>query len=405
MKKYIFIVLLVGVWSCEDNDNQVETYTFIKTFGGSENDDAQSVQQTPDGGYVIFGSTKSYSQYVSSFWLIKINSQGQEEWNKTYNIHQYDLSAGYDVNLTDDGGFIMTGRNFYYSSDENIMSWNGIWLVKADAQGQEEWNKVIDDESTEWGESVQQTQDGGYVVFGRNVLNWEENEWDFYIVKSNSQGEKEWDNFFGGNSNDICKSGQQTQDGGYILSGYTYSYSNGNEDFWLVKTDAQGQEEWNKNFGGGTGDYGYFVQQTQDGGYIMAGRHDLPNYSEVHGWHAVCLIKTNSTGDEEWTKYYGGVDSEIAYAVQQTQDGGYIVTGYAPTENGDDVALLKTDSNGNEEWTKFYGGSQDDYGYSVKQTEDGGYIIVGETLSFGNGGKDVLVIKTDSEGNTESYIN
>jgi hypothetical protein len=202
---------------------------------------------------------------------------------------------------------------------------------------------------------------------------------------------------FGGNDTENGHSVKQTIDGGYIITGVTESYGLGGTNVWLIKTDSSGDTTWTKTFGGSEHDEGNSVQQTTDGGYIITGFSQSFWSMNDDFW----LIKTDSEGNTEWEENFDGDGDDISYSVQQTSDGGYIITGSTGCWDNCDVWLIKTDSNGYEEWTRTFGGSNSDIGRSVKETTDGGYIIAGNTASFGNGGYDVWLIKTDSAGNEE----
>ncbi|MDH5186801.1 MAG: hypothetical protein OEW70_07050, partial [candidate division WOR-3 bacterium] len=205
-----------------------------------------------------------------------------------------------------------------------------------------------------------------------------------------------WRRNYGGNRVESGRSVQQTTDG-YIVTGYTNSFGNGGYDVYLIKTDANGDTIWTRTFGGSADDWGRSVQQTTDG-YIITGY----TKSSGAGGYDVYLIKTDANGEHIWSMPFGGSADDQGYSVQQTLDGGYIITGYTKSlgAGGSDVYLIKTDANGDKLWEKTFGGSSDDGGYSIQRHYDS-YIITGYTNSSGAGGADVYLIKTDANGNVK----
>ncbi|HKR07336.1 MAG TPA: T9SS type A sorting domain-containing protein [Bacteroidia bacterium] len=245
--------------------------------------------------------------------------------------------------------------------------------------------------------SVQQTSDGGYIVAG-NTDGFGAGFWDIYLIKTDANGDTLWTKTLGEIGYDNARSVQQTNDGGFIIGGYHNSFGLDDFDIYLIKTDANGNPLWTKTFGGPFDDYGGSVQQTADGGYIITGY--IGNLGA--GDADVYLIKTDANGDSLWTKTFGGINENDGYSVHQTIDGGYIITGETNSfgAGGFDVYLIKTDSIGNLLWSKTFGGTGDDIGFAVQQTTDGGYIITGYKEKLGGFIHfDVYLIKTDTMGN------
>ncbi len=374
---------------------------FQQTYGGTSDEHSYSVQQTSDGGYIIVGDSYSFGAGFQDIYLLKTNSDGTLEWSNTFGGTNSDY--GYSVQQTSDGGYIVAGytRNFGAGNSD-------VYLLKAASDGSLLWTKTFGGAGNEQGESIDITSDGGFIVTGFTT-SYGTGFQEVYLVKTTSDGTLQWTKTYGGTVYNEGASVQQTSDGGYIIAGNTDSFGTTGYNVYVLKTSSDGTLQWTKTFGGTADDRANAVRQTSDGGYIIAG------YTNSFGAGSadVYLIKTNSVGNIGvgigWTKTFGGSVQDIGNTVQQTSDGGFIVSG-STTSFGlayRDAYVVKTASDGTFQWAQTYGGSGgfgDDYGYAIQQTIDGGYIISGNTESFGAGlDWNVYLVKTDASGNVPCY--
>ena len=387
MKKSIFLTVLLGLFLVSTAIADPGDTLWTRTYGGSSSDFGYSVQPTSDGGYILAGWTGSFGAGIANFYLVKTDADGNTLWTRTYGGS--DFEEAYSVRQTTDGGYIVAG----YTSSFGAGSFD-VYLVKTDESGNELWTRTYGGGGSEIAYSVQQTTDGGYIIAGYTD-SFGAGSADFYLVKTDSNGDTLWTRTYGGTDSDQSRSVQQTTDGGYIIAGYTSSFGAGGYDFYLVKTDADGNTLWTRTYGGSGTDQGYSVQQITDGGYIIAGITG----SFGAGSADFYLVKTDANGDSLWTRTYGGSGTDQGYSVDQTTDGGYIVAGYTESFGAGswDFYLVKTDADGDTLWTRTYGGSSYDCGWSVQQTPDDGYIIAGYTMSFGAGGIDFYLVKVAGE--------
>ncbi|HKR04408.1 MAG TPA: T9SS type A sorting domain-containing protein [Bacteroidia bacterium] len=384
MKKIITLVLfLLSTGNCF-----AQQIIFQKTFGGNDNDQGRSVQQVPGGGYIIAGSTTSYGAGDEDVYLIRVDQYGNPLWSKTFGGTGPDW-VGF-VKQTSDGGFIICSSTSFVANNNNV------YLIKTDSSGNLLWSKTYGGASPDAGYDVQQTTDGGYIIsgvtqsFGGGIE-------DVFLIRTDSGGNLLWSKTFGDIGYQLGYAVRQTSDGGFIIAGAISTFTT-DWDIYLIKTDSNGNMLWTKVIDIIDGDVANAIRQTTDGGYIIAGWTE----SFGAGQGDFYLIKTDISGNILWTKTYGGPNTEFAYSVEQTTDGGYIVAGSTLSfgAGGFDYYLVKTDTIGNMQWAKTYGGSGDEFCYAVKQTADNGFILAGSVLSFGAVNNDIYFIKTDSFGNS-----
>ncbi|PMQ02381.1 MAG: hypothetical protein CBR30_01695 [Dictyoglomus sp. NZ13-RE01] len=373
-------------------NNTAPINVWQKTFGGTDEDGANSIQQTSDGGYIVAGYTYSFGAGWSDVYILKLDENGNLLWQKTFGGSSDDEANS--IQQTSDGGYIVAGYTYSFGAGGDV------YILKLDADGNLVWKKTFGGSSDDEANSIQQTSDGGYIVAGY-TSSFGAGGRDVYILKLDANGNLVWQKTFGGSGWDEAYSIQQTSDSGYIVAGYTESFGDSDEDVYILKIDENGELVWEKIFGGKYYDVVSSIQQTSDGGYIVAGY----TKSFGAGGRDVYILKLDANGELVWQKTFGGWGGDEARSIQQTSDGGYIVAGYTTSfgARGSDVYILKLDANGELVWQKNFGGDSSDGAFAIQQTSDGGYIVAGNTESFGAGKSDVYILKLDADGNTGPY--
>ncbi len=316
---------------CGDRDNDA----FIVGWGGAGGDVARAITNTSDGGYVVVGDTNSFSgSYDMS--VVKFNSLGVEQWSKTWGNTGVDVAQG--VTEASDGSIIVVGYTTSYGAGAE----------------------------------------------------------DQVIVKFNSTGVEQWSKTWGNTGGDVARSVQETSDGGFIVAGDTSSYGAGDYDMSLVKYNSSGIEQWSKTWGGASADAANSVYETSDNGFVAAG------WTNSHGAGGtdIALVKFNSSGIEQWSKTWGAGSSDLAQSVIESSTGSLIVAGYTSSygAGGWDQVLINFNSSGVEQWSKTWGGVNDDISRSVAELSDGSFVTTGNTLNFGLGGQDQTLVIYNSSG-------
>jgi len=365
-------------------------YYWASNYGGTGQEEGWSIQNTADGGYVVTGYTTSFGgEGRSKFWVLKLKEDGTIQWQKTYN-YKWDIAEL--IQQTSDGGYVVAGYTWSYS----LEAWD-VWILKLDANGAIQWQKIYGGQKDDQATSIQQTSDGGYVVAGE-TKSYGAGNWDVWVLKLDGNGNIQWQKTYGGTNWDSTSADpiQQTSDGGYIVSGRTASFGAGGYDVWVLKLDQNGAIQWQKTYGGPADELARAVRQTSDGGYVVAG------YTKSYGagnWD-VWILKLDGNGIPQWQKTYGGTNEDVTYSIWETTDGGSVFAGGTESfgAGSSDVWIVKLDGNGNIQWQRTYGKAGWDDADSIRQTPNGGYIVAGVTDSFG-ADYDVCVLRLDGTGN------
>ncbi|MBV1923011.1 MAG: hypothetical protein KUG68_03175 [Flavobacteriaceae bacterium] len=445
----IFLLLIFLFASCGSDDNSggtsepmfVGEVDWIKTFGGSAEDDAISVVQANDGNYVILGFTNSIDGDLSNrsasdydFWVLKISTTGEKIWSKNYGGTNDEKATS--LIKTNDGGFAISG---YSKSDDGDVSGNGgfwdYWLLKIDSEGNKQWDKTFGFAGDDKSYKVIQTNDGGYFMTGyldlansggqgddiiendesgtRNSLH---GLGEYWAIKTDGNGNKLWRRYFGGTNNDRSYDVIQTDDNGFLMVGaaesldFDISDPRGSYDFWALKISNSGDRVWEKSFGGSEIDNGFSIVQADDGNYLFAGntRSNNVDVSNLIGNADTWVVKFSAAnGDLIWEKTYGGTQFDTALNINKLANGNYVLSGHTRSSDGDvtnhqglnDVWILVIDDFGTIQYEKIIGGTNLDFANHGIETTNKELIIVGSTestdgdLTQNLGSKDLLIVK------------
>jgi hypothetical protein len=421
-------VFICNVFLTSMVNAQAPAIEWQNTIGGTGYEFLYFAEQTTDGGYIlggysisgISGDKTEESIGAEDYWVVKLNAAGVVEWENTIGGGNTDFL--WTMDQTADGGFILGGRSIsgggVGDKSESKIGNDDYWVVKLNGDGVVEWENTIGGLGYDLLFTVSQTIDGGYIIGGTSDSNISGDKTearvgntDIWVLKLTSNGSILWQNDIGGLMNENIYSIEETQDGGYIIGGYSDSGISGDKteanigftDYWVIKLDSAGGVVWDNTIGGSSGDQLYALQETDDGNYIVAGVSSSgisgDKTESSKGSSDYWIMKLDQTGSIIWQKTYGGLSYDLLYSnsITQTTDGGYIVGGYSQSGNSGDKTeanigswdswILKLDGSGNIEWQNTIGGTGSDFVFTADQTQDGGYILGGYSYSGIGGDK------------------
>ncbi len=360
-----------------------QTIQWTQTYGGTGDDGGQSMVLTSDGGIVIAGFKSPGAYLYNDVLLMKTDASGNELWSRIYNPGLNDW--GRSLKQTQDGGFIIAGM-----TEVNPQTFDPF-LIKTDSEGIVQWQQQYDYGFGEddRGHAVWQTSDGGYILAGQTwLMHGAFGNYDIYIVKTDMNGNVQWKKVFYRENEgaDVALAVQQLEDGGYIIGGFTQS---SNWASYIIRTDSLGNAIWSNIYPGAWQSECYDIQATPDGGFIYTGTE-----SSFTTDTDVLLGKLDGNGNLLWKKIFGSVDADQGESIQQLSDGGFTIAGMSASGgNGYNMYVLRTNSNGDLLWSTTIGGSGDDRAFSVTTEQDGSHLVTGWTWSYGQGLGDVYLVK------------
>ncbi len=382
-----FLILAVSV-------NSQETPGL--TFGGQYNDAGYTICNTGDKGYLLAGGTRTGTESSSDIYIVRLNKNNQVLWEKVYGDTFFDVARSV-VRVHD--GFVLTGDKWM---DENERL--DVCQMKIDNTGSLLWECHFGTSARENGFKVKLCHDGGFLIMGysRGFSLW--GAGDLFFIKTDEGGNELWQKNYGASHDDYGMDMIECEDGSIVITGTKSGFYNDvqdnyrvhDADIFMIKTDENGNELWQKTLGGTGHDFGCSITGANDGFFILGSTQSFGN-----GSFDMFLIKTDRDGNEEWHKTFGGDDYEYGVSIVKNNEGDLYLFGTTKSFGqlgSADYYLVKTDTQGNELWNLTIGGDSTDIGNSIIAGEDNGCMVIGQSKSFGNGKFDVLIVKVSKDG-------
>jgi|GEM_PF-1460389 len=435
--------IILTVNTSVQNTSQTLLKVWDKTLGAGIVE-LRAIVQTQDGGFLLGGNSSSNKSDISGdpdksensrggsdYWVVKINANGQKIWDKTFGGSRDERL--FSLIAASDGSFYIGGYSQSTISGDRTEISRGLsdyWIVKIDANGRKIWDKAYGGNNSDEFSTMVSTSDGGILLGGTSSssISGEKSEnsrgvYVYWIVKINSNGQKVWDKSFGGDNADNLTSIISTSDGGFILGGFSLSNVSGDKtensrglsDYWIVKTNANGQKVWDKTFGGSGDDFLNSMTMNPDGSFLLCGTSNSNMSGEKNensrGLSDYWVVKLNNSGQKIWDKTIGGTNYDNNSSIISMIDGGFLIGGSSQSNisgeksennrggNSDDYWIVKISSNGQKQWDRTFGGSAIDYLYSILATSDGGFLLGGDSGSKISGDK-----SEESRGNSTFWV-
>lgn len=392
----VFILFLIFASGSE------AAFRWARAYGGDESDYFNSLQQTADGGYVFAGSTRSFGAEWNDAWVVKLDCNGRVSWGKRYGGTDWsDWDSAGSIRQTADGGYIIAGETWSFGAGSS-----DAWVMKLNGSGSIIWQKTYGGSDGDQADCVRQTGDGGFIVAG-STRSFGTSK-DIWVFKLNSSGVIQWEKTYGGTDGEEDALVEQTADGGYIVAARTWSFGAGYVDIWFLKLYENGNVDWERTYGGTGWDEVNTIRQTSDNGYIIAGT--TGSFGLGHSENNVWLIKLAQNGILSWQKTYGGnkmYESSNGSFLDITSDGNFIVAGSTESFGAgwSDIWVLKINTSGQILWEKRYGTDDDsDPAYFIQQTSDGGYMVAGSNDILEDDNTDIYLYKLDENGDLPPCI-
>lgn len=383
---YIQMLLLLAL----TNTGAAQQIKFRNVLGNTGYDYGMSAQQTLDKGYIVCGSTTSVGSGNTDIYVIKTDSLGKPINERSFGGMNVD--QGTCIKQTIDSGYVILGYT-------NGIGANGydIYMIKTDAQLKPVWSKTYGGTDWDFGNSVEQTNDGGFIICG-STYSYGHGDEDYYLIKTDAQGDTIWTKTFGGTQREEGKSVIQTADGGYALTGYTMSLGDTLGDFYTIKTNATGDVVWTNKFGGAQLDLANDILEQSTGGFIVCGETRSFGSGKSDG----ILVEISDTGVSGRTFLIGDKDDDNLQSVTERIDGKIMFTGltksYGFTNGKGDLYFGVMNADWSYNMSTTFGSTGKETVGSVEATDDKGAIICGTTNGFRNLLEDIYLIKIDSTG-------